>query len=105
MTDFNTPSVTPTPLRTKILYGIGSSAEHVFLYSFGFFIMLYYNQVLGLPATLAGLGPTLALIIDAITDPLVGSWSDRFRSKRFGRRHPFMLIAPLPAAPYFLLCI
>ena len=93
--------MTPIPLRTKLLFGLGASAEHVFLYSFGFFVMLYYNQVLGLPATLAGLGPTLALVIDAITDPLIGAWSDRFRSKQWGRRHPFMLAAPLPATLFF----
>ncbi len=63
--------------------------------------MLYYNQVLGLPATLAGLGPTLALVFDAITDPLVGSWSDRFKSKKWGRRHPFMLAAPIPVTLSF----
>ncbi len=84
------------PTRTKVLFGTGALAESMCLYSFGFFIMLYYNQVLGLPATLAGLGPTVALIVDAITDPLMGSWSDRFRSKRWGRRHPFMLAAPVP---------
>jgi Na+/melibiose symporter-like transporter len=86
----------PVPQKTKVLFGMGALAEHIALYSFGFFIMLYYNQVLGLPATLAGLGPTLALVVDAITDPLMGSWSDRFRSKKWGRRHPFMLIAPIP---------
>ncbi len=91
----------PIPVRTKLFFGLGASAENVFLYAFGFFVMLYYNQVLGLPATLAGLGPTVALIVDAITDPLMGSWSDRFRSRRFGRRHPFMLIAPLPATVAF----
>ena len=89
------------PLHTKMLFGTGSLAEHIALYAFGFFIMIYYNQVLGLPATLAGLGPTLALIVDAVTDPLMGSWSDRFRSKKWGRRHPFMLAAPLPVAVSF----
>ncbi len=89
------------PLRTKLFFGLGATAESVFLYTFGFLTMLYYNQVLGLPATLAGLGPTLALIFDAITDPLIGSWSDRFRSKKWGRRHPFMLAAPVPVTIAF----
>ncbi len=84
------------PTRTKALFGLGALAEHIALYSFGFFIMLYYNQVLGLPAWMAGLGPTIALVVDAVTDPLMGSWSDRFRSARWGRRHLFMLIAPVP---------
>ena len=92
----------PIPRRIKIFFGLGAGAEAVFLYTFGFLAMLYYNQVLGLPATLAGLGPTLALIFDAITDPLVGSWSDRFRSKKWGRRHPFMLAAPIPVTLAFL---
>ena len=86
------------PLRTKTLFGLGAAAESVCLYSFSFLVMLYYNQVLGLPATLAGLGPTIALIVDAITDPVVGSWSDRLLNKKWGRRHPFMLTAPIPVA-------
>ena len=93
--------MTAIPTGTKAFFGLGAMAESVFLYTFAFLAMLYYNQVLGLPATLAGLGPTLALIFDAITDPLVGSWSDRFRSKKWGRRHPFMLAAPVPVTIAF----
>ncbi len=39
----------------------------------------------------------LAMIGDAITDPLVGIVSDRWRSKH-GRRHPFLFVAPVPLA-------
>lgn len=85
-------------LRTKLTFGVGSTAESICLYSFGLLSMLYYNQVLGLSATLAGLAPTLALLFDAVSDPLIGSISDRFKSKKWGRRHPFMFVAPLPVA-------
>ena len=87
-----------TSLRTRISFGIGSTSEAICLYSFGLLSMLYYNQVLGLSATLAGLAPTLALLFDAVSDPLIGSISDRFKSKKWGRRHPFMFMAPLPVA-------
>ena len=52
---------------------------------------------------MAGLALNLVLIADAITDPLVGYFSDRTRS-RWGRRHPFMYAAALPVAItyYFL---
>ena len=45
----------------------------------------------------------LAMIGDAITDPVVGIVSDRWRS-RHGRRHPFLLAAPVPlaVAVYFI---
>ncbi len=88
-------------LRTKIAFGVGTTAEAICLYSFGLLSMLYYNQVLGLNATLAGLAPTLALVFDAVSDPLIGSISDRFKSKKWGRRHPFMFAAPLPVSLCF----
>jgi Na+/melibiose symporter-like transporter len=88
-------------LRTRLSFGVGSAAEIICLYSFGLLSMLYYNQVLGLNATLAGLAPTLALLFDAVSDPLVGSISDRFKSRKWGRRHPFMFFAPLPIALCF----
>jgi Na+/melibiose symporter-like transporter len=45
----------------------------------------------------------IALICDAISDPIVGRMSDNLRS-RWGRRHPFMYAAALPVAVsyYFL---
>ena len=45
----------------------------------------------------------IALVFDAISDPLIGAWSDRFNS-RLGRRHPFIYasIIPLSLSFYFL---
>ena len=37
----------------------------------------------------------VALVIDALTDPMVGSFSDNLRS-RLGRRHPLMYLASVP---------
>lgn len=84
-------------LRTKIAWGVGSAAERIALTAVGAFAMFYYNQVLGVPATLAGLAITVSLVLDGLTDPLMGSISDRTRS-RWGRRHPYMFVAPLPIA-------
>lgn len=62
--------------------------------------LLLYNQVLGLSAALCGVAFLISSIVDAISDPLVGAVSDRFRS-RLGRRHPFMLASALPLAVFF----
>jgi len=88
---------------TKLGYGIGQSAEGLNTGAFGAFLLFYYNQVLGLSGTLAGLALGIALIFDAVTDPLMGSISDNWRS-RLGRRHPFMYAAclPLGLSFYFL---
>ena len=89
------------PTKSRLAFGVGSTAETLSLYSVSALGMLFYNQVLGLDILLAGLVPTLAIFGDAISDPLIGSWSDRFRSKKWGRRHPFMLLAPIPVAVSF----
>jgi GPH family glycoside/pentoside/hexuronide:cation symporter len=51
---------------------------------------------------LCGLAIGIALIFDAITDPLAGSLSDNWRSK-WGRRHPFMYAAAIPLGIGFYL--
>ena len=86
----------------KIVYGLGQAAEGLKNTAFGLFLLFYYNQVLGLPGTLAGLALGISLVFDAFFDPLVGSISDNFRSK-LGRRHPFMYLAILPMAIGFYL--
>lgn len=91
----------PLRLRTKLFFGIGSAAETIALFSLGSYALLYYNQVLGLPGWLGGLAISLSLIIDGFADPIIGSLSDRTRS-RLGRRHPYMFAAPVPIALFFL---
>ena len=83
------------PMRTKLAFGIGASGEAGTLWMFNALTFFFYNQVLGLPPDLAGYAVAIAIVFDAITDPVMGSISDRFRSK-YGRRHPFMFAAPGP---------
>lgn len=90
-------------LPLKLGYGIGQLSDGIKQAAFTSFLFFYYNQVLGLSGSLAGLAAMLALLVDAITDPMVGQLSDRFRS-RWGRRHPFMAFAALffPVAMFAL---
>lgn len=90
------------PLRTKLTYGFGSIAEGVKDVAFKTFLLFYYNQVLGLPGWMCGAAGAVALIADAVTDPLIGSLSDGTRT-RWGRRHPYMYAAALPMAACFFL--
>jgi len=86
---------TPLKLATRLSYGVGQLSDGVKQASFSTFLFFYYNQVLGLSGSLAGMAALLALLVDAVTDPMVGQVSDRFHS-RWGRRHPFMLAGAIP---------
>ncbi len=92
--------VTTASIWTKIFYGAGSTPFGIKDTAFNFFLLLYYNQVLGLGPFLTGLALALAVAIDAISDLAVGYLSDNWRSK-MGRRHPFMYAAILPVAGTF----
>jgi GPH family glycoside/pentoside/hexuronide:cation symporter len=76
-------------------YGFGAVAYGVKDAGFGTFLLLFYNQVVGLPSATVGLVIMLALLIDAFVDPAVGFFSDRTRTK-WGRRHPWMYASALP---------
>jgi glycoside/pentoside/hexuronide:cation symporter, GPH family len=90
------------PTRTKAAFGFGSLAFGIKDQGFNTLLMLYYNQVIGLPATWVGLTILVATLVDAITDPVVGQLSDHHKS-RLGRRHPFMYASALPVAVGYLL--
>ena len=94
---------TRIPLGTRLAYGFGSVAYGVKNNGFDYFLLLFYSQVVGLDARLVGIALTTALVFDAVSDPVVGYWSDNTRS-RWGRRHPFMYASAVPVAlSYFLL--
>jgi len=84
----------------KLSFGIGQMAEGIKNSSFSVFLLFYYNQVLGLAADAAGLAIAISLIFDAVTDPVAGTLSDRWRGSQ-GRRHPFMYASALPMAISF----
>ncbi|HVR89825.1 MAG TPA: MFS transporter [Novosphingobium sp.] len=87
----------------KTAYGFGSVALGVTETGFNYFLLIFYSQVMGLDSRMVGIAVTVALLFDAICDPIVGFWSDHLRS-RWGRRHPFMYGSAIPVAlSYFLL--
>ena len=94
--------VKPFSRLTKIAYGSGSLAFGVKDNGFSVLLLLYYNQVLGLSVGLAGAALGSALVVDAGLDPVIGYISDNTRS-RWGRRHPYMYAAALPASLSYLM--
>ena len=92
----------PVDSATRIFYGLGSIAYGVKDSGFSFFLLFFYNQVLGLPSQIVGLGILLTQILDAISDPIVGYVSDNWHS-RWGRRHPFMYFTAIPVGIGFYL--
>lgn len=85
----------------KMFYGVGDLANGLKSAALGSLVMFYYNQVLGLDPMLASLAILIGLVLDSVSDFLVGSVSDSTRH-RWGRRHPFLYAAAIPFALTFI---
>ena len=87
----------PLPMRLKLIHGFGAVAFGVKDSGFSFFLLIFYNQVLGMDAGLVSLALGAALLVDAVIDPILGNLSDRTYT-RWGRRLPWLYAAPIPLA-------
>lgn len=82
------------PTKDMIGYSTGEVANSLVANGIFGFAMIYYTDALGLSPTWAGWAMSIAVLWDAISDPLMGHISDNTRS-RFGRRHQYMLFGGL----------
>lgn len=87
----------PLPGRLKLMHGFGAVAFGVKDGGFSFFLLPFYNLVLGVDAGIVGAALATALVIDALVDPLIGHLCDRTYT-RWGRRLPWLYAAPVPLA-------
>lgn len=80
-------------------YAIPFLGGATLLFSVQFFYLKFTTDVLLLSPVVIGTVFGLSKLIDAVTDPLVGSWSDRTVT-RFGRRSPWLY----SSTPFMALC-
>ena len=90
------------PALLKIFHGMGAIAYGVKDNGFSTFLLIYYNQVLGMDAKLVGLALMLALLVDAVADPIIGYMSDRTYT-RWGKRLPWLYSAAIPLGVVWML--
>jgi GPH family glycoside/pentoside/hexuronide:cation symporter len=96
------PDARRLPVWLKSTHGLGSIAYGVKDNGFATFLLLFYNQVIGLDAGVVGAAIMVALFADALVDPIIGELTDRTRS-RWGRRLPWLYGAPIPLAIMWML--
>lgn len=76
----------------KVGYGSGNFSTGVIQQVVGTYLVFYCTVILGIPGGFIGLVMSLGIVWDAITDPFMGYISDATRSKKFGRRHQYLLL-------------
>lgn len=90
------------PFSLKLGWGSGAFGISLLMNGISGLILLFAASILQIEPAIAGTVIFLAKLIDVVTDPLVGVWSDRFESPR-GRRRPFLFWGAIMASASFAL--
>lgn len=93
-------------LGTIVRYGIGGMGENIAYNIFYMFFIFFLTSIAGVNPAAAGTISLIAVMWDAITDPIVGYWSDRYKGNKYGKRAAFILggAIPLGICVFLLFC-
>lgn len=89
------------PVKTKLAFGAGSIVDNLTGNSIHQLANPIYNIALGVNPAVIGMVLAVGRLFDAITDPIIGNFSDNFRS-RWGRRKPLIVVGALLTGPLLL---
>ena len=81
-------------------YAVPSPVTSVAALPMALFVPAFYADELGLPLAVVGAAIAASRLLDVVTDPLIGSMSDRLET-RWGRRKPWMVVG----TPLFLVAV
>jgi glycoside/pentoside/hexuronide:cation symporter, GPH family len=87
----------------KLAYGAGDLGPAMTANLLTFYQLIFFTDVVGMPAGLASLVLVIGKVWDAVNDPIVGVLSDRTKSAKWGRRYPWMLWGAIPFGLTFVL--
>jgi GPH family glycoside/pentoside/hexuronide:cation symporter len=90
-------------LATKLAYGAGDLGPAITSNIAIFYLLLFFTNVAGIPAGLAGSILMIGKIWDAVNDPIVGLLTDKTKSRRWGRRLPWLFYGAIPFGLFFFL--
>jgi GPH family glycoside/pentoside/hexuronide:cation symporter len=88
------------PVSALFLYALPSLMTSVAALPMALFVPAFYADELGLPLAAVGVAIAASRLLDVVTDPLIGSLSDRVRT-RWGRRKPWMIVG----TPLFVISV
>ncbi|MFQ5698230.1 MAG: MFS transporter [Myxococcota bacterium] len=87
-------------VSTVLVYGAGNFGFALLGLVVAVNLQFFYTDYVGLSAGLVSWSLLFARMFDAVTDPVLGYFSDRTRS-RIGRRRPYLIGAAVPLAVAF----
>lgn len=82
-------------LPVKLGYSLGGTGDAIAYDFVASFLLFFLTDLAGINPAIAGTIIGVAVLWDAITDPIIGMLSDRSKSK-YGKKRPFLLLSAIP---------
>ncbi len=89
------PAPKSVPLGTRIGFGVGDFGFLLVWQGTTLFLMYFYTDVLGISPVVAGTIYLVAMVWDAIIDPVIAAMAERTRT-RWGRYRPWIALGAVP---------
>ena len=83
------------PILEKVGFGAGDMSVNVMIAAMFYFMQYFYTDIFGLKPVHVGTLFLAARLLDAISDPLMGLITDKFKG-RYGRFRPYFLYLAIP---------
>ncbi|GKT04582.1 glycoside-pentoside-hexuronide (GPH):cation symporter [Furfurilactobacillus sp. WILCCON 0119] len=91
------------PWREKFGWATGDFAQNLIYTTISTYLLFFYTNVFGLSASTAATMFLVVRLIDAINDPIVGTFVDK-HTTRFGKYRGYLLYMSVPLAALAILC-
>ena len=82
---------------SKLGYSLGGTGDAIAYDFIGGFLLFFLTDLVGISPAFAGTITFIAILWDAVTDPIIGMLSDKSKSK-YGKKRPFLLGSAIPLA-------
>jgi len=79
----------------KIAMGVGDLGYCLISSAFSTFFLFFGNVVMGIPGTLVGVAIAFGTLWEAVSEPILGYFTDNNKDRFFGRRHGFIILGIL----------
>ncbi|EQB37733.1 hypothetical protein M948_04020 [Virgibacillus sp. CM-4] len=96
-------NVKQIPMKHIFGYSLGALSYYTLFMTTTTYLMYFYTDVVGISAAAAGTIFLFARLVDAISDPVVGTIADRTNTKH-GRYRPYILWGTIPLVVTGVLC-
>ncbi len=87
----------------RIGFGSGDLAQNLIYQTVAQYLLIFYTNVFGLPASTAAIMFLIVRLVDVVWDPIVGAFVDKHNPK-LGKYRSYLILGGIPLTGFAILC-